>query len=117
MVKAIRRVAMTDPKGPIPEPPNLRFLRRLVTVLTAVMIGGLLVIVGLLVIRFSRPPAPLPDGITLPAGVTAEAFTLTPGWYAVVTDDGARILIFNRASGALMQTVAVGGKFFRRFRN
>ncbi|PJE35652.1 hypothetical protein CVM52_16140 [Pseudooceanicola lipolyticus] len=98
---------MTDPKGPMPEPPNLRFLRRLVTVLTAVMIGGLLVIVGLLVIRFSQPPAVVPDGITLPAGLTAEAFTLTPDWYAVVTEGGSRILIFSRRSGALLQTVEV----------
>ena len=49
----------------------------------------------------------VPDGITLPAGLTAEAFTLTPDWYAVVTEGGSRILIFSRRSGALLQTVEV----------
>jgi len=89
------------------EPPNLRFLRVLVTVLTAVMIGGLLVIVALLVIRFSSAPPVVPDTITLPDGVRAEAFTMAQSWYAVVTEGGTRILIFNRATGELMQTVQV----------
>ena len=89
------------------EPPNLRFLRVLVTVLTAVMIGGLLVIVTLLVIRFSSSPPVVPDTITLPDGVEAEAFTMTETWYAVVTGGGTRILIFDRATGNLLQTVQV----------
>ncbi|WP_424986089.1 DUF6476 family protein [Microbulbifer sp. S227A] len=99
---------MTDPSEPVEEPANLRFLRRLVTVLTAVMIGGLLVIVSLIVIRFSsdRAPAPipLPDHITLPDGSRAEAFTVTADWYAVITGDD-RVLIYDRTSGALRQTI------------
>jgi hypothetical protein len=110
MVNSIWRVPMTDPSEPVPEPANLRFLRRLVTTLTAVMIVGLLVIVALLVIRFSsdRAPAaaPLPDGITLPDGNTAAAVTYGSDWYAVVTTDD-RILIFDRATGALRQTVMI----------
>ena len=48
-------------------PANLRFLRVLVTVLTATMILGLITIVALLVIRFSQPPRlSLPDEIALP---------------------------------------------------
>lgn len=43
---------------PSPEPANLRFLRRLVTVLTAVMILGIAAVVGLLVLRLSTPPGP-----------------------------------------------------------
>ena len=88
-------------------PATLKFLARLVTVLTATMIVGLLVITGLLVTRLQRadPPAPaLPDTITLPAGVRATAFTQGTGWYAVVTDDG-RVLIYDGASGALRQEV------------
>jgi len=97
---------MTDPSQPGAEPGNLRFLRLLVTVLTAVMIGGLLVIVGLLVIRFSSTAPALPDSIALPDGTRAEAFTVSGDWYAVVTTDN-RILIFDRSTGALRQTIRI----------
>lgn len=102
---------MTDPsQPPVAEPANLRFLRRLVTTLTAVMIFGLLVIVALLVMRFSqdRPvaSAPLPDVIALPQGSVARAVTHGPDWYAVVTTDN-RILIYDANSGALRQTVQI----------
>lgn len=85
----------------------LKFLARLVTVLTATMILGLLVIVGLLVTRFRAPPEmPLPEAITLPEGARATAFTQGEGWYAVVTGDG-RILIYDAGSDALKQTVTI----------
>ncbi len=70
------------------------------------MIGGLLVVVSLLVIRFSQTAPPLPDQISLPDGATPRAFTQGDNWYAVVTDDD-RILIFDRLTGALRQTVIV----------
>ena len=89
-------------------PATLKFLARLVTVLTATMIVGVLVIVGLLVTRFWGNDAPamprLPDSITLPQGARATAFTQGPDWYAVVTDDN-RILIFDRATGEMRQSV------------
>ncbi|MFT7596409.1 MAG: hypothetical protein ACI8R4_003744 [Paracoccaceae bacterium] len=97
---------MTDPSKPVEEPANLRFLRILVTTLTAVMIGGLLVIVGLLVMRFSSTAPVLPDSITLPDGTKAQAFTMGKGWYAVVTGDD-KILIFDRTTGALRQTITL----------
>ncbi|WP_027260947.1 DUF6476 family protein [Sedimentitalea nanhaiensis] len=101
---------MTDPSQPIPEPANLRFLRRLVTTLTAVMIFGLLIIVGLLVMRFSQDSArkslPLPETIALPDGLAAQAVTYGPGWYAVVTAD-QQILIYDANSGALRQTIQI----------
>ncbi|MBI6629853.1 DUF6476 family protein [Pontibaca salina] len=99
---------MTDPSEPTAEPANLRFLRRLVTVLAGVMIVGLVTIVALLVIRFSSVPTTpvLPDTISLPDGVTANAVTIASDWYAVVTNDG-RILIFDRPTGRLRQTVIV----------
>ncbi len=93
----------------LPEPANLRFLRRLVTVLTAVMIAGLVAIVSLIVIRFTAAtsaPAPLPDEITLPSGARATAFTQGGDWYAVVTDED-QILIFDRKSGDLRQTIDI----------
>ncbi|MCE8009810.1 DUF6476 family protein [Aestuariivita sp.] len=97
---------MQSPSDNLPEPPNLRFLRRLVTVLTLVMIGGLLVITSLLVIRFSQTAPALPDDITLPDGTSPQAFTQGTTWYAVVTTDN-RILIYDRLTGTLTQTVQI----------
>jgi len=96
---------MSESPPPV-SPATLKFLARLVTVLTATMILGLLVIVGLLVTRFWSEPdlPPLPEAITLPEGARATAFTQGEGWYAVVTEDG-RILIYDRATGALRQVV------------
>ncbi|WP_296764542.1 DUF6476 family protein [Sediminimonas sp.] len=88
------------------EPANLRYLRLLVTVLTGTMIAGLLVIIALFVIRFSDRPAPLPGAITLPDGSTPAAFTMTDRWYAVVTE-ADEILIFDRDTGTLLQTLAI----------
>lgn len=89
-----------------PEPANLRFLRRLVTVLTAVMIGGVLVVIGLLVTRLNNDTPVLPDQITLPDGTQPRAFTQGPDWYAIVTTDNT-ILIFDRLTGKLRQTVTI----------
>lgn len=85
---------------------NLRFLKVLVTVLTAIMIAGVLTIITLLVIRLRAPQAPLPAEITLPDGTQATAFTQGATWYAIVTSDD-RILIYDRASGALTQEVQI----------
>ncbi len=82
------------------------FLRRLVTVLTATMIFGLLVVIGLLVIRFWSTEPVLPDVITLPDGEKVQAFTQGTTWYAVVTEDN-EILIFDRMTGALRQTLRI----------
>jgi len=98
---------MDDPDPALPEPSNLRFLRLLVTGLTAVMICGVLLIVTLLVIRLNTAPAALPDAITLPSGVSAEAFTVTEHWYGVVVDGGQQILIFDRRDDRLLQTIEV----------
>ena len=105
MTKLKVLLPMSDPDLP-PEPPNLRFLRRLVTVLTAVMIGGVLVIVTLLVMRFSGSAPALPDSITLPDGTRPAAFTQGSDWFAVVTTDD-RILIYDRITGALRQTIVI----------
>lgn len=85
-------------------PQDLRLIRRLVVVLTSVMIVGLILIVGLLVTRLARAPQPvaLPESISLPEGARAEAVTLARDWVIVVTE-GQRVLLFDRASGALRQ--------------
>lgn len=87
---------------------TLRYLKWLVTVLTATMILGVLSIAILLVIRLQTPaPATvLPDTVTLPEGTVAMAFTQGPDWYAIVTADD-RILIYDRTSGKLRQDIAI----------
>lgn len=89
-------------------PASLTFLRRLVTVLTIIMIAGVVTVVALLVIRLNADPAPLPlpDQVTLPDGTTATAFTVGSDWYAVVTTDD-RILIYDQVTGTLRQTITV----------
>jgi len=94
------------------EPANLKFLRRLVTTLTGTMIVGVVVIIGLLVMRINSKPAPtasgpdLPASITLPNGTRATAYTVGNGWYAVVTTAG-EILIYDTDSGILRQTITI----------
>jgi hypothetical protein len=86
---------------------SLRFLKGLVTVLTATMILGVLAIIVLLVIRLQTPPAPaFPSSILLPEGAEATAFTRGDGWLAVVTRDG-RILIYGEEGGAVVQEIEV----------
>ena len=96
---------MTKAPEPV-EPANLKFLRLLVTSLTAIMIVGVLVVIALLVTRLRDTGPQLPAEITLPNGARATAFTQGQGWYAVVTEDN-RLLVFNRTSGALVQEVAI----------
>lgn len=86
-------------------PPGLRFLRQLVTVLTVVMIVGVVLIAALLVIRLNHPALAIPDQITLPAGTVAVSYTQTQDWFAVVTDEN-KILIFD-LNGQLTQEVDV----------
>ncbi|MDU8926025.1 DUF6476 family protein [Alisedimentitalea sp. MJ-SS2] len=96
---------MDDTPNPI-DARTLKFLRILVTTLTATMIIGLLVIIALFVIKFSETRPPLPERIALPDGVKAVAFTQAETWYAVVTDDN-RILIYSPSTGTLLQEVEV----------
>lgn len=89
------------------DPLNLRVLRILVTVLTVTMIVGLITVVAVFVTRFeSGSPVALPDQVTLPEGESARAVTFGPDWYAVVTANDL-ILIYDRASGDLRQTVTI----------
>ncbi|MFW2542086.1 DUF6476 family protein [Primorskyibacter sp. 2E107] len=98
--------APVDPEETLPEPPQLRFLRLLVTVLTGVMIAGIVLILFLIWHRYSNARAPLPEVITLPSGAKATAYTQGSDWYAVVTADD-EILIFDRATGSLRQTLRI----------
>ena len=94
-----------------PEPEHLKFLRRLVTVLTVTMILGISAIVLIMFIRLmGETPAQtapaLPDRVILPEGQTATAITAGAGWYAVVTD-AQEILIFDHDSGELRQRIPI----------
>ncbi len=86
----------------------MKFLRRLVTTLTATMIIGLVVLIGLIVIRLQTPDlvVAFPDTISLPDGVTAQAYTQGPGWYAVVTSDN-EIVIYDAESGEVRKRISV----------
>lgn len=104
---------MSDMDDP-PLTGELRFLKRLVTVLTATMIGGLVVIIALLVIRLGgTPPArpvpaalALPASIRLPDGARAVSFTQGYDWFGVVTDR-QELLIFDPETGAIRQRIAI----------
>ena len=99
---------MTEtPIGEPELPPSLRFLKTLVTVLTATMILGVITVVAVLVTRLQQvSPAPgLPAGLTLPAGTKAQAVTMGTGWIAVVTTTD-HILIFS-TDGALLQDIPI----------
>ena len=86
--------------------PEVRFIKRLVTVLTATMIAGLLVIIALFVIRFREPaPLALPETLDLPQGETAQAVTMMPERILIITKSG-RILVYDRA-GRLSQTITL----------
>ena len=78
----------------------------MVMLLTAVMIGGVLVTFALIVIRLSDRTPKLPDQIELPGGAKAQALTIGSNWYAVVTEDN-RILIFDKTTGKLRQEIAL----------
>ena len=63
-------------------------------------------IIVLIVIRFNDSPPELPQSIALPGGARAISFTQGPGWFAVVTD-ADKILIFDRITGRLRQSVQI----------
>ena len=88
------------------EPANLRFLRRLVTVLTVVMIGGVLVVIALLVTRLNAPAPVLPETLILPEGAQAQAVTQGSDWVGVVTDRD-QFLVYDRLTGKLRQVVTL----------
>ncbi len=74
--------------------------------MTVVMVAGFLAMIAVALRLLNTAPLPLPDVVDLPDGVAAVAFTQGDDWFAVVTDDD-RILIYDRLSGILRQTVTV----------
>ncbi len=97
---------MNAAPGEAPDPGLLRYLKILVSALAVTMVVGLIVLIGLFVMRFPESSAGFPAEIALPAGTTASAVTRGPDWLAVVTNDG-RILIFSPDGQELRQEITV----------
>lgn len=88
-------------------PPNLRFLRVLVTVLTAVMILGVLTIVALLVIRLGDSGQTVlvhPEVFAIPEGVNTVGYSIHEGLVIIVGDDHV-IRVFEAGNHALVQEI------------
>lgn len=71
---------------------TVRYLKTIVTAMTVATILGMIVLITVVVLRFSQtaPEAsalPLPDQITLPEGVTADAVTFGRDWIGIVSGD------------------------------
>ena len=86
-------------------PQNLRFLQRLLTILTLSMIVGILTIAALLAFKLRSANIDFPLTITLPDGTKPIAFTQTKDWYSVITDTN-EILIYKN-DGTLFQSIIV----------
>jgi len=101
------------PEGDAALPANLRFLRVLVTVLTAVMILGVITIVGLLVIRLNDGGGAavlvVPSEFDPPAGVAIVGYSLVEGRTVLIGDD-AVIRVYDTDSRALVQEIRIGAE-------
>ena len=86
-------------------PRNLRFLQRLVTLLTVSMIAGILIIAALLAFKLRSESINFPRTLILPDGTKPIAFTQTKNWYSVITD-ADQILIYKN-DGTLIRSIAV----------
>ncbi|WP_416916579.1 MAG: DUF6476 family protein [Roseicyclus sp.] len=90
-------------------PPQLRWLKRLVTVLTVTMIGGVLAISAVLVIRLNAESAPVviaPGDFVLPDGVGLVGISVIEGRVVVVGDDGM-IRVFDSESREMIREIPV----------
>lgn len=90
-------------------PPDLRFLKGLVTVLTAIMILGVLAIVALLVIRLNADTQALlvhPELFALPEGAATLSYSLVGDSVVIVTDD-EMIRVFDAINHELVQEMPV----------
>lgn len=88
------------------EPANLRFLRRLVTILTATMILGVIAIFVLLVIRLQTPTAAFPDVTVLPLGAKIETMTRGPDFLLVVTSAG-QVFVLNKDGSKIVKELDI----------
>ena len=102
----------SDSQAHAPEPPRIRALRRLVTVLTVVMILGMVTVVGLLAWRLTAPApsAALPEDIALPEGERLTGYAQNPDWTVLITEDAAgtqRLHLIRPGSETIHQTTEI----------
>ena len=93
------------PNANIQLPRNLRFLQRLVTLLTVSMIVGILTIAALLAFKLRSENINFPQTLTLPDGTKPIAFTQTKDWYSIITD-ADQVLIFKN-DGTLINSILI----------
>ena len=86
-------------------PQNLRFLQRLVTILTVSMIAGILIIAALLAFKLRSENLFFPEKLTLPDGIKPIAFTQTKDWYAIISD--ANEVLIYKNDGTLINSITV----------
>lgn len=90
-------------------PRDLRFLKTLVTVLTATMILGVITITTLLVIRLNDRAAPIrldPGAFVLPDGVGLMGISVVEGVAVIVGDDGV-IRLFDSETRAPLREIPI----------
>ena len=105
MEKIIMGKDEQTPNGDFQLPRNLRFLQRLVTLLTVSMIGGILIIAALLAFKLRSESINFPQTLILPDGTKPIAFTQTKDWYSVITD-ADQILIYKN-DGTFIRSITV----------
>ena len=86
-------------------PRNLRFLQRLVTLLTVSMILGILTIAALLAFKLRSENINFPQTLTLPDGTKPIAFTQTKDWYSIITE--ANEILIYKNDGTLIRSIKV----------
>ena len=86
-------------------PRNLRFLQRLVTLLTVSMIAGILTIAALLAFKLHSENIKFPQTLTLPDGTKPIAFTQTKDWYSIITE--ANEILIYKNDGTLIRSITV----------
>ena len=93
------------PNANIQLPRNLRFLQRLVTLLTVSMIVGILTIAALLAFKLRSENINFPQTLTLPEGIKPIAFTQTKDWYSIITE--ANEILIYKNDGTLIRSITV----------
>ena len=105
MEKLIMEKDDQPPNADFQLPRNLRFLQRLVTLLTVSRIAGILVIAALLAFKLRSENINFPQTLTLPDGTKPMAFTQTKDWYSIITE--ANEILIYKNDGTLIRSIIV----------
>ena len=105
MEKLIMDIDDQPPNADFQLPRNLRFLQRLVTLLTVSMIVGILTIAALLAFKLRSENINFPQTLTLPDGTKPIAFTQTKDWYSIITE--ANEILIYKNDGTLIRSITV----------